>query len=367
MAFANGQTKKADRHWLFYVIIWLVFGFIILISASASAGYERFNDIYFFVKRQFFLGVVPGLALFLLLARVDYRVWRKLSWLVYGVGLLLLILVFIPGVGAVINGSNSWLSLGGYTFQPSEIAKLAIIIMAAALLSDPNRNLGDWKNGLVPVLAILAPSFLLVLLQPDIGTLSILVVIIFAMLYLAKIPKSYLVIMGLLATGAFLVLMIIAPYRVQRLTTFLHPELDPKGVGYHVNQAFLAVGSGGFWGLGYGLSRQKFQYLPEVSADSIYAVLAEEMGFIFAAGLVILILAFGWRGLKIARAAPDNFGRLLTGGIVVWVVWQSFLNISAMVGLLPLTGVPLPFVSHGGSALMAVLAASGIVANVSKN
>ena len=164
--------------------------------------------------------MLPGLALFLLLARVDYRIWRKLSWLIYGAGLLLLILVFIPGVGAVINGSNSWLSLGGYTFQPSELAKLAIIIMAAALLSDPQRNLEDWKNGLVSVLAILAPSFLLILLQPDIGTLSILVVIIFAMLYLAKIPKSYLVIMGLLAAAAFLVLVVIAPYRVQRLTTF---------------------------------------------------------------------------------------------------------------------------------------------------
>lgn len=367
MAYSGNVTKKADRYWLLYVLVWLVFGFVVLISASAPAAYEKFNDTYFFVKRQFLLGVLPGLFLFLFLARVDYRNWRKLSWLIYGGALFLLIMVFVPGLGAVINGSQSWLNLGSYTFQPAEAAKLAIIIMAAYLLADPNRNLSDWKNGLMPVLAILAPAFLLILLQPDVGTLSILVVIVFAMLYLAKIPRSYLAILGLLAAGAFLILMVMAPYRVKRLTTFLHPELDPQGVGYHVNQAFLAVGSGGFWGLGFGHSRQKFQYLPEVSADSIYAVLAEELGFIFATGLVLLIVAFAWRGLKIARGAPDAYGRLLAGGITVWIVWQSFLNISAMVGLLPLTGVPLPFVSHGGSALMAALSAAGIVANVSRS
>ena len=173
--------------------------------------------------------------------------------------------------------------------------------------------------------------------------------------------------MGLIGAVVMAGMIFAAPYRLQRLSTFLHPELDPQGVGYHINQAFLAVGSGGVWGLGLGHSRQKFQYLPEVSADSIFAVIAEETGFVFSAGLVILILLIGWRGLKIAKKAPDEFSTLLVAGVMVWFVWQSFLNIGAMVGVLPLTGVPLPFVSHGGSAMLVALLAVGMVASVSKH
>jgi cell division protein FtsW len=165
----------------------------------------------------------------------------------------------------------------------------------------------------------------------------------------------------------FMGLVFAAPYRMNRLTTFLHPELDPQGVGYQINQAYLAVGSGGFWGLGFGHSRQKFQYLPEVNADSIYAVIAEEMGFIISTLVVLLILLIGCRGLKIAQGSTDEYGQFLVTGIMVWFMWQSFLNIGAMVGALPLTGVPLPLISHGGSAYMSVLAALGIVVNVSKH
>ena len=186
------------------------------------------------------------------------------------------------------------------------------------------------------------------------------------MLYLAEVPKKYLAVMGLVGLLVMGGMVMAAPYRLQRLTTFLHPELDPQGQGYHINQAFLAIGSGGVWGLGLGHSRQKFQYLPEVSADSIFAVIAEETGFIFSIAFLVLILLIGWRGLKIAKQAPDEFGTLLTAGVVVWFVWQSFLNIGAMVGILPLTGVPLPFVSHGGSAMLVALTAVGMVASVSK-
>ena len=187
------------------------------------------------------------------------------------------------------------------------------------------------------------------------------------MLFIARVPKMYLFVLGTLGAVVLVAMIFAAPYRMQRLTVFLHPELDPQGVGYHINQAFLAVGSGGFWGLGLGNSLQKYQYLPEVSADSVYAVMAEELGFLFSAGLIILILAVVWRGLKIAKNTEDDFGKLLVVGIITWLAWQSFLNIGAMVGIMPLTGVPLPFVSHGGSALMTTLAAAGIVANVSKN
>ena len=241
----------------------------------------------------------------------------------------------------------------------------AVIIILAKLLSE-NKDLSDWKNNLAPIFAALLPAVLLIMAQPDVGTLSILVVIIFSMLYLANIPKLYLAILGLAGVVALAGLLIVAPYRMQRLTTFLHPELDPQGVGYQINQAFLAVGSGGVFGLGLGHSRQKFQYLPEVQADSIFAVIAEEMGLIITSALVALIAFLGLRGFKIAKGAPDQFGHLLGAGIMIWFVWQSFLNISTTIGLLPLTGVPLPFISHGGSAMVVLLAAFGIVANISK-
>ena len=173
--------------------------------------------------------------------------------------------------------------------------------------------------------------------------------------------------MGAAGAAAFILLVIAAPYRAQRLTVFMHPELDPQGVGYQMNQAFLAAGSGGFWGLGFGHSRQKFQYLPEVNSDSVFAIVAEENGFFISTIVVLLMLLLGWRGLKIAKSTSDDFGRLLVSGIMVWYLWQSFLNVGAIVGALPLTGVPLPFVSHGGSALMVILFGMGIVANVSKS
>jgi len=360
------SEKKADRPFLGYIFLWLIIGLVVLTSASGPVGYSKFGDTYFFIKRQILYGLIPGITLFLILARVRYENWRKWSGFFYLGAIVLMALVFVPSIGLELNGSRSWLAIGGYSFQPAEMAKLGVIIMAAALLSNKRRNLNDWQNGLLPVLAILAPIFILVLLQPDIGTLSILVVILFFMLFIARVPKMYLFVLGALGVIVLAVMVSLAPYRLQRLTVFLHPELDPQGVGYHINQAFLAVGSGGFWGLGLGNSRQKFQYLPEVSADSVYAVMAEELGFIFAAGLVVLILAVVWRGLRIARNTTNDFGRLLVVGIITWFTWQSFLNIGAMVGVLPLTGVPLPFVSHGGSALMTALAAVGIIANVSR-
>jgi cell division protein FtsW len=363
----RSEERRADRQFLFYIVFLVVFGLIALVSASAPYGYSKFGDTYYFVKRQILYGLLPGIFLFIIFARIKTETWLKLSWPFYLFCLALLVLVFIPGVGAEYGkGAHSWINLGFFHFQPAELVKLAIILILANLLSDPNRDLSDWKNGLLPVLAIISPAVLLIFLQPDIGTLAIMVVVVYVMLYLAKIPKLWLVTLGALGVAAFAVLIIVAPYRMQRLSIFLHPELDPQGIGYHVNQAFLAVGSGGTWGLGYGHSRQKYQYLPEVQADSIYAIVAEEMGFVISSGVIILILLIGWRGLKIAKSAPDQFGYLLVSGIVVWFFWQSFVNIGAMVGLLPLTGVTLPFVSHGGTSLMVSLAAVGIIAGVSR-
>lgn len=337
-----------------------------LASASSAAGYSKFGDTFYFIKKQILFGLLPGFFLFLILARVNYRILKKLSWLIYLFSLVILTLVFVPGIGLVLNGSRSWIQMFGLSLQPSEIAKLAVIIILAKLLAE-SKDLSDWKNNLLPIFAMLLPAVLLIAAQPDVGTLAILVVIIFFMFYLSGIPKVYLVILGLAGAAAFAGLLLVAPYRVQRLNTFLHPELDPQGVGYQINQAVLAVGSGGIWGLGLGHSRQKFQYLPEVQADSIFAVIAEEMGLLVVSALVLLIAFLGLRGFKIAKGAPDQFGYLLGAGIMVWFVWQSYLNISTTIGLLPLTGVPLPFISHGGSALVVMLAGFGIVANVSKH
>ncbi len=336
-----------------------------LASASSPSGYSKFGDTFYFIKKQFLFGLLPGLLLFLILARFNYHLLQKFSGLIYIASLMILVLVFVPGVGLVLNGSRSWIQLFGLSLQPSEIAKLAAVIFLAKLLSE-DRDLRDWKNGLMPVLAMMAPVVLLIAAQPDVGTLAILVVIIFSLLYLADTPKIYLAILGLLGVVSFAALLLVAPHRAQRITTFLHPELDPKGIGYQINQSFLAVGSGGVWGLGLGHSRQKFQYLPEVQADSIFAVIAEEMGLVISTALVLFIAFLGLRGLKIAKGAPDQFGRLLSAGIMVWFVWQSFLNISTTIGLLPLTGVPLPFISHGGSAMLVMLGGMGIMANISK-
>lgn len=359
------SVKSADRLFLLLSAILVIFGLVMLASASSSVGYSRFGDTFYFIKKQLLFGLLPGFFLFLVLARFNYHLLQKFSWLIYLFSLVILVLVFVPGVGLEKNGSHSWIQLFGLSFQPAELAKLAVVIILAKLLSK-NRDLRDWRNNLMPVLAMLMPAILLIAAQPDVGTLSILIVIIFSMLYLADTPKVYLAILGLLGVVCFVGLLIVAPYRVNRLTTFLRPELDPQGFGYQINQAFLAVGSGGIWGLGLGHSRQKFQYLPEAQADSIFAVIAEEMGLLISLALVMLIAFLGLRGFKIAKAAPDQFGHLLAAGIMVWFVWQSFLNISTTIGLLPLTGVPLPFISHGGSAMLVALASFGIVANISK-
>ncbi len=359
-------ARPADRIFLSYVGLLVVFGLFALMSASGPVGFAKFGDTYFFVKRQILFGIIPGLICFVALAKIDVQLWKRFAWWLYGLTLGLLVLGFIPHVGSVINNSHGWLNLFGFSFQPSELAKVSIIILMATLLTEKKRDWDDWRTGLMPVLGAVAPALLLILAQPDVGTASIIVAIIFAMLYVARLPNVYLFILGGVGIICFALLIIIAPYRAQRITVFLHPEADPTTIGYQINQAFLAVGSGGLWGLGYGHSRQKFQYLPEVSADSIYAVIAEENGFIISAGLIILILLLVARGLRIAKNNPDEYSCLIVSGIMVWFVCQSFLNIGAMVGALPLTGVPLLFISHGGSAMMTALAAVGLVANVSK-
>ncbi len=349
------------------VVVLLFFGLVVLSSASSVVALQRFDDSYFFVKRQLMLGVLPGILALYIFAKLDYHILKKLSFIIFVAMIVFLLIPFVPGVGSTLGtGAYSWIVIGNYSLQPAEFAKIGVVIFFAAYMSQIGNKIREFKSGFLVILGLGMIPIVCIILQPDIGTVSILFAILYAMLFFGYAKYLHLALLAFAGIVLFFIMIWAAPYRAARFTTFLHPELDPLGQGYHINQAFLAIGSGGMFGLGLGHSRQKFAYLPEVHADSIYAVMAEELGFFVASAFLLLLLYVSFRGFMIAKHAPDDFGRLLVSGIIAWFVIQSFLNIGAMVGLLPLTGVPLPFVSHGGTALMVALAGVGIVVNVSK-
>ncbi|MFH1286831.1 MAG: putative lipid II flippase FtsW [Candidatus Magasanikbacteria bacterium] len=362
------RTMQSDKVLLILFGVLVAFGIVMLTSAGSAIGLERFDDSYFFVKRQLLYGLLPGTFIFFLCVRVSLDFVKRNAFFIFVVCISLLLLVFIPGIGSSYNtGANSWLQIWNYSFQPSEFAKLALIIFFAAYLGKKSEELLNFQQGFLMALALAGIPIVLVALQPDIGTVAILFAIVIGMLFVAEAKILHISLLAGAGIFVFFLMTIIAPYRAERLTTFLHPELDPQGIGYQINQSFIAIGSGGIFGHGLGHSRQKYQYLPEVHADSIFAIIAEEMGFVVTIGFILLLVFITIRGLKISRTAPDMFSRLLVAGIIIWIVAQSFLNIGAIVGLLPLTGVPLPFVSHGGTALMIAMAGMGFVINVSRH
>ena len=367
--FGQGRGEhQPDFIFLGALFLICFLGLLMLSSASSVQSFQQHGSSYYFVKRQFFRGLLPGLLLFFIFSRLNLNFLKKYSfWFLIG-SLVLLVAVFIPGLGVASGQTKSWLKFGALSFQPSEILKLSFIIYLAAWLENKSHSL-EMKNlryTLLPFLFLLGVITLLIMAQPDLGTFLIIMAIAGIVYFAANAPWRHLV--GIL--GAFLIIVFlavqIAPYRLSRITTFLNPAIDPQGTGYQIQQAKLAIGSGGLFGLGIGKSRQKFNYLPEVKGDSIFAVIAEEMGFIFSLLLLLLFLTIMLRGFKIARASPDNFSSLLAIGIIGWFSFQAFINIGAMVGALPLTGIPLPFISYGGTALTISLVAGGILTKISK-
>lgn len=360
------------KHPIDYVLLGLVgglvlFGLIMLTSATGPMGFDRFSDTYWFVKHQMLFGVLPGLVGMFVLSRVPYDVWRKMAGILLIVSIVLLVLVFIPGIGADFGTARSWISIGGFNFQPAEIVKLTFLLYLAAWFERrADKDVKDAQTGLIPFVSVLGVIMLLMVLQPDVGTMAVIVAIALAVYFVAGAPWSHLFVLGGGGIAVFFLLIRLAPYRAARFMTFLHPELDPQGVGYHINQALLAIGSGGLFGLGYGRSRQKFQYLPEVAGDSIFAVIAEELGFILSAAVVLVYAFFAKRMLRLASLAPDKFAQFIVVGVMTWVIFQAFVNIGAMLSLLPITGVPLPFVSYGGTSMVVLLSALGIVLNISR-
>lgn len=355
-----------DRGFLFLLLGLTALGLVMLASASWPLGFDRFDDGYYFLKHQMIFGLLPGVVGGLIAFRVPFEMLRRFAPHMLGLSILLLVMVFIPGIGAEFGTSRSWIGVGNFSFQPSELVKLTFLIYLAAWLENRSRHeLKSLSAGLAPFLTVLGILAGLLILQPDTGTLGIIVLTAFAVYFVAGAPLSHLFGLGIIATGAIAMLIKFSEYRAARILTFLHPELDPLGVGYHINQALLAIGSGGIFGRGYGHSLQKFQYLPEVAGDSIFAVMSEELGFVLVSAFILFYIVFLFRGFKIAETAPDAFGRYLSIGIMTWFGIQAFVNIGAMVGIMPITGVPLPFVSYGGTALAISLTAAGVVLNVS--
>ncbi|MGB4943254.1 MAG: putative lipid II flippase FtsW [Candidatus Moraniibacteriota bacterium] len=363
----RNNAGPSDR-WLKLSVFTLIgIGLLMIASAGVSYGNIRFGDPYYFFKEQL-LGLGVGTVLLLIAERIPYAVWRRFVVPLFILALILLILVFIPGFGTSVYGAARWVDLGPFSFQPSEIMKIAIIFYLAAWLSRRGaRTAEDFYEGFVPFLVVLALVGFLIIKQPDTGTLGLIFCIALSIFFASGANLRHIVGLIGLAFASLFVLIKIAPYRMERFLVFLNPEHDPLGAGYQMTQAFLAIGTGGWFGVGLGHSRQKFNYLPEPVTDSIYAVLAEETGLLGGAVVVALFLFFLWRGIRIAVRAPDAFGRLLAVGITAWVVCQAFINIAAITGLIPLTGIPLPFISFGGTSLAVLMAAVGVLLNISRH
>ncbi len=362
---ANRSYHQPDYILSATVLVLMMIGLVMLSSAGSVLGFQKFGDSNYFLKKQL-IGLAVGAVALAVAFRIDYHFWRKWSVPLLIGTIVALVLVFMPGIGLALLGARRWVHIGPLIFQPSELAKLAFIFYLAAWFERREHIVGRWQEGVVPYLLILGLMAGLLAFEPDLGTTIVLVLISVTMFFVAGAAPKHLAGLGAIGVGLLAIFIKIAPYRAQRLTVFLNPALDPQGSGYHINQALLAIGSGGWFGLGLGHSRQKFNYLPEPAGDSIFAVTAEELGFIFVVIFVSAWVLFIIRGLTIAKRAPDQFGRLAATGITVWLGFQAFLNIGALSGVLPLTGVPLPFMSYGSSALIMSMAALGVLLNISR-
>ena len=362
----NNKGNNIDRSLLVVILILLCIGLLMVASAGVLYGRTRFGDAYYFFKQQL-VGLSVGLVLLYIFSRIDYRVWKRFVTPIFFVALGLLVLVFVPGFGTTVYGAARWVQFGPFSFQPSEVMKLAIILYLAAWLSNKGkRKTADFFEGLVPFLAILSIVGFLIIKQPDTGTLGLIFLISLSIFFASGANIKHMMYLFLGGLASLFILIKMAPYRLQRFLVYMNPEHDPQGFGYQMTQVLLAIGSGGIFGAGLGQSRQKFNYLPEPVTDSIFAVLGEELGLVGTTVIVILFLFVAYRGLRIARFAPDEFGKFVAVGIVSWIVFQAFINMAAISGLIPLTGIPLPFISYGGTSLAVLLASIGILLNISK-
>ncbi|WP_108669787.1 stage V sporulation protein E [Peribacillus acanthi] len=359
--------KKSNPDFILIIVTLslLSIGLIMVYSASAIWATYKFDDSFFFAKRQILFAGVGILAMFFIM-NIDYWTWRTWAKVIIIICFVLLVLVLIPGIGVWRNGSRSWIGVGAFAIQPSEFMKLAMIAFLAKFLSERQKYITSFKKGLVPSLSIVFLAFGMIMLQPDLGTGTVMVGTCVVMIFISGARISHFVGLGLIGVVGFIGLIISAPYRIKRITSFLDPWEDPLGSGFQMIQSLLAIGPGGLFGLGLGQSRQKFFYLPEPQTDFIFAILSEELGFIGGSFVILLFALLLWRGIRIALGAPDLYGSFLAVGIIAMVAIQVMINIGVVTGLIPVTGITLPFLSYGGSSLTLMLMAIGVLLNISR-
>jgi cell division protein FtsW len=373
--FARARTEIVRRHRTLarppaYVVLCAtvavlnIVGLVMILSASSVAALSDYGSSWYFFDRQV-IWAIGGVAAFVVASSVDYRVWRRLGPWLLGIAVAGLVLVLVPGIGIMVDGSRRWLGAGAIRVQPTEVAKLALLCCGANVLARRADRLHDWRQWF-PVLILLGGLGLLVMLEPDLDSAIVLALVGFALLIVAGARRMHLA--TLFTFGAVLVtaLAFAAPYRRARMLAFLHPWHDQASTGYQIAQSLIALGSGGVNGVGLGAGRAKWMFLPNAHTDFIFAVIGEELGLIGCLLVLALFGALGLVGFRVAQRAPDRFGALLAAGVTAWIVGQAAINLGAVVGLLPVSGITLPFLSAGGSSLVITMLGAGILASVAR-
>lgn len=360
------MNKKFDLTLMITIIITSIYGIVMIFSASSIWSEYKFNSKFHYVIMQSIFFIV-GVILMISVSKISYKYYLKKANIILLICFVLLILVLVPGIGSVRNGSRSWFGIGGLGIQPSEFMKLALIIFTSKYIYNNPKDMKKVTKGAFPILLVTLISFGLIMLQPDFGTGTILVMTIVAMLFISGVNFSFFIKIGLIGMVLVVLLILKAPYRVNRIVSFLNPWNDPLGTGFQSIQSLFAIGPGGLFGLGFGNSIQKHFYLPEPQTDFIFSIISEELGILGIITVSILFLTIILRSIKISIKAPDNFAKFLSFGIIFQLAFQALLNLSVVVGLVPVTGVTLPFFSYGGSSLIITLIEMGMILNISRH
>lgn len=367
------QAQKPDFILLAAVAAALLLGVMILSSASATMAQVKYGDSYYLIRHQLIFGVLPGLLAGVLAYKIPLSWMRKLAPPLLLISIVLLFLIFVPGFGFSAGGAKRWIHLGFATIQPAEILKpVFILYLASWLASRTERKLSgknsgqEFQNTLVAFIVVVGLIGLLLLKQPDMSTFGVVALTACVMYFLAGTPIKHSLFIVFAGFLSLVVLVWLAPYRADRLTSWLSPESDPLGKGYQSGQALIVVGSGGIFGQGFGASSQKYTFLPELIGDSIFAPYAHELGFVGGAALIVIFAVFAWRGFAVVRRSRNKFESLAAAGITFWITVQAIINIAAAARMVPLGGIPLPFISYGGTAMIVELAAVGLLLNISR-